>query len=60
MRRGCLAVVRMLLILSASSILLAIGVPLALRWWTDHRYRRLIYTPEAVPPRQWAPERCAG
>jgi len=23
----------------------------ALRWWTDHRYKERIYTPETVPPR---------
>jgi SanA protein len=28
--------------------------PLFLRWWVDHRYRKLIYTAETVPPRKVA------
>ncbi|MBC7236435.1 MAG: YdcF family protein, partial [Chloroflexi bacterium] len=37
---------------------IALGVlalaPLALRWWTDHRYSRLIYPLDQVPPRRVA------
>ncbi|MCD6520330.1 MAG: YdcF family protein [Anaerolineae bacterium] len=31
-----------------------IAIPLALRWWTDHRYKRRIYTVETAPPRRVA------
>ena len=30
------------------------GLPLALRWWTDHRYRKRIHTPDSVPSRRVA------
>jgi len=38
----------------ATLCVLALAFLVALRWWTDHRYKRLIYTTESVPPQQVA------
>jgi SanA protein len=45
--------------LKVALFLLLVGIglglsPFALRWWVDQRYKKLIYTIEAVPPRKVA------
>lgn len=49
-KRRCL---RLLMILALLLVLLA-TTPFALRWWTNHRYGRLIYAVETAPPRRVA------
>lgn len=45
---------RGLFILLLLTPLLLVGIPIALRWWTDHYYKQSIFTPEQAPPRQVA------
>jgi SanA protein len=45
--RGCL---RITLYYFLPVGVLLVSIPVALRWWTDHRYKTRIYTPETVPP----------
>ena len=49
-RRTLLVVQLILLVLFVA----AIGLPLALRWWTDYRYGSRVYTAERVPSRRAA------
>ena len=50
-RKGCLAVALRDLLLLA---LLLACFPVVLRWWTDHKYRKVVYVVEEAPARRIA------